>query len=96
MELHLRFNKSPAYEVNHINSWEFNVKYVGISDQVNLQTRSCICRMFDLDHIPCAHAIAACRCGNISCYTMCFQYYMKNLLISSYLNSIYPTGNKKD
>ena len=96
MELRLRFNKSSAYEVNPINSWEFNVKYVGISDQVNLQTPSCICRMSDLDHIPRAHAIAACRYGNISCYMMCSQYYMKNSLISSYSNSIYPTRNNKD
>ena len=36
MELRLRFNKSSAYEVNPINSWEFNVKYIGISDQINL------------------------------------------------------------
>ena len=52
--------------------------------------------MFDLDHILCAHAIVACRYGNMSCYTLCSQYYMKNSLISSYLKSIYPTGNNKD
>ena len=52
--------------------------------------------MFDLDYIPCAHVIAACRYGNMSCYTLCSQYYMKNLLISSYSKSIYPTGNNKD
>ena len=41
MELRLRFNKSSGYEVEPINSWEFNVKYVGVSNQVNFQTRSC-------------------------------------------------------
>ncbi|KAL6350436.1 hypothetical protein AAG906_004387 [Vitis piasezkii] len=96
MELHLRFNKSSGYEVEPINSWEFNVKYTGVNNQVNLQTRSCTCRVFDLDHIPCAHAIAACRYGNMSCYTLCSQYYMKNSLISSYSKSIYPTRNNKD
>ncbi|RVW93843.1 hypothetical protein CK203_028198 [Vitis vinifera] len=30
MELRLRFNKSSGYEVEPINSWEFNVKYAGI------------------------------------------------------------------
>ena len=94
--MHLRFNKSLGYDVELINSWEFNVKYVGISNHVNLQVHSCTCRMFDLDHIPCAHAIAACRYGNMSCYTLCSQYYMKNSLISSYSKSIYPTGNNKD
>ena len=96
MELRLRFNKSSGYEVEPINSWEFNVKYAGVSNQVNLKTYSCTCRVFDLDHIPCAHAIAACRYRNMSCYTLCSQYYMKNLLICSYSKSIYPIGNNKD
>ena len=96
MELCLRFNKSSSYEVEPINSWEFNVKYVGVSNQVNFQTRSCTCKMFDLDHIPCAHAIAACRYGNMSYYTLCSQYYLKNSFISSYSKSIYPIGNNKD
>ena len=47
-------------------------------------------------HIPCVHVIAACRYGNMSCYTLCSQYYMKNSLISSYSKFIYPTGNNKD
>ena len=61
-----------------------------------MKTYSCTCRVFDLDHIPCAHAIAACRYRNMSCYTLCSQYYMKNLLICSYSKSIYPIGNNKD
>ncbi|RVW26440.1 hypothetical protein CK203_086130 [Vitis vinifera] len=36
MELRLRFNKSSGYEVESINSWEFNVKYVGIWKHVML------------------------------------------------------------
>ena len=32
MELCLRFNKLSSYEVESINFWEFNVKYVGTSD----------------------------------------------------------------
>ncbi|WJZ85788.1 hypothetical protein VitviT2T_005306 [Vitis vinifera] len=60
-ELRSRYNMSATYVVEPINSKECNVNYAGISAQVNLDTRSCTCRKFDLDHIPCAHAIAACR-----------------------------------
>ena len=74
-KLYLRFNRLSSYEVDSINFWEFNVKYVGISDQVNLQIYSCTCKMFDLNHISCTHAIIACRYGNMSCYIMCSQYY---------------------
>ena len=59
MELRLRFNKSSGYKVESINSWEFNVKYVGVSDQVNLQTLSCTCRMFDIDQ---AYSMCTCYC----------------------------------
>ena len=39
-------------QVEPINSKECNVKYVDITAQVNLDTRSCICGQFYLDHIP--------------------------------------------
>ena len=71
-ELRSRYNMSTTYLVEPINFKECNVKYAGISTQVNLNTHSCTCRQFDLDHIPCAHSIDACRFYNISiCYTSC-------------------------
>ncbi|RVW12731.1 hypothetical protein CK203_111680 [Vitis vinifera] len=95
-ELHSRYNMSATYLVEPINSKECNVNYAGISAQVNLDTRSCTCRQFDLDHIPCAHAIAACRFYNISCYTLCSKYFTTKALLSSYSECIYPTGNEID
>ena len=56
-ELHVRYNTSSTYEVEAINSIEYNVKYNGASDHVNLHNHSCTCRRFDLDRIPCSHAI---------------------------------------
>ena len=95
-ELRSRYNMSATYLVEPINSKECNVNYAGISAQVNLDTRSCTCRQFDLDHIPCAHAIAACRFYNISCYTLCSKYFTTKALLSSYLECIYPTENEID
>ncbi|RVW45505.1 hypothetical protein CK203_091441 [Vitis vinifera] len=95
-ELHSRYNMSATYLVEPINSKECNVNYVGISAQVNLDTRSCTCRQFDLDHIPCAHAIAACSFYNISCYTLCSKYFTTKALLSSYSECIYPTGSEID
>nr|CAN66712.1 hypothetical protein VITISV_041525 [Vitis vinifera] len=95
-ELCSRYNMSATYLVEPINSKECNVNYAGISAQVNLDTRSCTCRQFDLDHIPCAHAIAACRFYNISCYTLCSKYFTTKALLSSYSECIYPTRNEID
>ncbi|RVW14908.1 hypothetical protein CK203_072251 [Vitis vinifera] len=90
------YNMSATYLVEPINSKECNVNYAGISAQVTLDTRSCTYRQFDLDHIPCAHAIAACRFYNISCYTLCSKYFTTKALLSSYSECIYPTGNEID
>ena len=95
-ELRSRYNMLATYLVEPINYKECNVKYVGISAQVNLNTRSCTCRQFDLDHIPCAHAIATFRFYNISCYTLCSQNFTTIALLSSYLECIYLTGNEID
>ena len=95
-ELRSRYNMSVTYLVEPINSKECNVKYVGISAQVNLDTRLCTCQQFDLDHIPCAHVIAACRYYNFSCYTLCSQYFTTKALVSSYSECIYLIGNEID
>ena len=50
-EFYSRYNMSATYLMEPINSKECNVKYVGISAQVNLDTHSCTCRQFDLVHM---------------------------------------------
>ena len=95
-ELHMRYNTSSTYEVETINLMEYNVKYNGVSDPVNLQTRSCTCRHFDLDHIPCSRAIVAYRYVQMSCYSLCSKCYSMNTLLASYVESIYPPRNRKN
>ena len=94
-ELRVRYNTSSIYEVETINSMEYHVKYNGVSDHVNLRNHSCKCGRFDLDHILCSHAIAACRYAHMSCYPLCSKYYTVNSL-SSYVESIYPPRHQRD
>ena len=63
---------------------------------MNLQTCSCTCQHFDLDHITCSHAIVACRYTQMSCYSLCFKYYIVNSLLASYNVLIFPLGQRKD
>ena len=95
-ELHVRYNTSSTYEVEAMNSMEYNVKYNGVNDHVNLHNHSCTCQRFDFDHIPCSHVIAACRYAHMSCYPLCSKYYTMNSLLSLYVESIYPPGNQRD
>ena len=75
---------------------ESNVKYSGVSDHVNLHTCSGTCRHFDLDHIPCLHAIVAYIHAQMSCYSLRSKYYTVNPFLASYTESMYPPGHRKD
>ncbi|XVF88963.1 hypothetical protein PTKIN_Ptkin19aG0093500 [Pterospermum kingtungense] len=54
-------NKGKRMVVQGINSYTFNVKDGLKSYVVNLMHRTCSCRKFDLDLMPCSHACAAIR-----------------------------------
>ena len=95
-ELRVRFNTSSTYEVEAINSMEYNVKYNGVNDHVNLHNHSCTCQRFDFDRILCSHAIVVCRYAHMSCYPLCSNYYTVNSLLSSYTESIYPPRHQRD
>ena len=87
---------SSTYQVEPINFKECNVKYADITAQVNLDARSCTCGQYDLDHIPCSHAIDACRHYKIECYTLCSKYFTTKALLSSYSEFIYLTRSEID
>ena len=57
---------------------------------VNLQAKTCSCKVFDLDQYPRDHCLAACRARNISLYSMCSRYYTSDTYHAAYLESIYP------
>ena len=96
LSMSTELNMLSTYQVEPINFKECNVNYADITTQVNLDARSCTCGQFDLDHIPCAHAITACRHYNIKCYTLCSQYFTTKVLLSSYSKSSYPTNSEID
>jgi hypothetical protein len=70
---------------------EFNV-LDGEQNVVDLGLRRCTCRQFDLDRMPCAHALAAIRfrCG--SPYTYCSEFYFASYLQATYAASVHPVG----
>jgi hypothetical protein len=81
--------------VTPLNSVEFHVRGIEMSAKVNLETRSCSCREFDLNRYPCVHAVAACRLRNISCYSLCSEYYSKFSWLAAYSHTIYPLDDAR-
>ncbi|XP_019093221.1 PREDICTED: uncharacterized protein LOC104753323 [Camelina sativa] len=57
---------------------------------VNLKYRRCTCRRFDLEKLPCAHAIAACEKRKTSRIRMCHPYFRRIYLCDSYATAIMP------
>ncbi|XP_038695538.1 uncharacterized protein LOC119992830 [Tripterygium wilfordii] len=72
-----------------ISHSEYYVRDGDQDGQVDLQNKTCSCRVFDLDQLPCVHALAACRVRNISFNSMCAPYYTNEAIILAYAEPIY-------
>lgn len=59
---------------------------------VNLTEKTCSCRRFDLEKLPCAHAIAAAEASNGKTNTIsqCHPHFKRNYLCNSYSTSVMP------
>ncbi|KAK1354917.1 hypothetical protein POM88_048173 [Heracleum sosnowskyi] len=61
---------------------------------VDLSARSCTSKRFQMDQIPCAHAIAVFQKSNLDPYDYCSPYYTKETMVAAYKENVYPVGNK--
>jgi hypothetical protein len=84
------------FQVAPIDLYAFQIYDQSQTFIVNLNNNTCTCREFDLDRLPCAHAIAACRAKEISVYNMCSQFYTANALVIAYAEPIWPVGNRSE
>ncbi|KAK3222210.1 hypothetical protein Dsin_009235 [Dipteronia sinensis] len=60
---------------------------------VNLLDRACTCREFEIDLLPCAHALRACKRWFID---FCSHYYKNSSLVKAYAGVIRPVGHMID
>ncbi|XP_052192796.1 uncharacterized protein LOC127801564 [Diospyros lotus] len=63
---------------------------------IELNARSCTCRVFEFDQLPCGHALVAARSCIIDPYTLCSSYYQTKALLGAYIDSIMPAGSQAD
>ncbi|XP_024010657.1 uncharacterized protein LOC112086112 [Eutrema salsugineum] len=96
------FNKHIATHllVTELNGTELEYNITGVDGkryQVDLLRKSCSCRCFDIDKIPCVHAIAASmalmhqegRIVDIQIYDLCSKYYLIQTWSLAYCRTIY-------
>lgn len=92
--LQKRLNDCRTFTVTPLSMYEFQVCTFEFSTTVNLESKTCACRQFQLDQYPCIHAIAACRYKNLSPYSYCSEYYSISLWRQCYANTIYPLDDR--
>ncbi|XP_062088985.1 uncharacterized protein LOC133795549 [Humulus lupulus] len=61
---------------------------------VDLNSRTCTCNRFQMDQLPCAHAIAILKEMNQDRYQYCSPYYSKEAMVATYQEIVYPIGNE--
>ncbi|KAK3198484.1 hypothetical protein Dsin_021899 [Dipteronia sinensis] len=88
--------ESTFYTVCPIDWNEFEVKDVAKGRLVNLLDMTCKCREFEIDLLPCAHALAALRACKRPFIDFCSHYYKKLSLVEAYAGVIQPVGHMSD
>ncbi|KAM3395939.1 hypothetical protein P3S68_004945 [Capsicum galapagoense] len=64
---------------------------------VELESGTCNCARFQIDQIPCAHAIAVLKSKHVKEFgEYCSEYYKPNTLVKTYEVPIVPMPDKKD
>ncbi|KAH9671519.1 SWIM-type domain-containing protein [Citrus sinensis] len=63
---------------------------------VDLQKRTCSCRVFQLDQLVCAHAIAACLTHRVDFINLCSDFYTTESLAMAYAQPVEPVGDVTD
>ncbi|KAL5581751.1 hypothetical protein UlMin_014193 [Ulmus minor] len=63
---------------------------------VDLQARTCSCRQFQLEQLPCAHAMIAIRHSKRDVYDFCSEYYNSSTWKATYVGVVYPLPHQGD
>ncbi|KAH9783654.1 SWIM-type domain-containing protein [Citrus sinensis] len=96
-ELLTKSENSRTYKVVTLNMYEFIVKDGDLNGHVNILDKTCSCREFQLDQLPCEHALAVCRYREtLSVYDMCSRYYSSEAWVAAYAETIYHVGTEEE
>ncbi|XP_074342727.1 uncharacterized protein LOC141680383 [Apium graveolens] len=61
---------------------------------VDIGLRTCKCNRFQLDQLPCAHAIAVLQKANHDPYDYCSPYFTKEVMIHAYEETVFPVSHE--
>ncbi|XP_022849883.1 uncharacterized protein LOC111371973 [Olea europaea var. sylvestris] len=79
--------------VSPINQAMFSVSGESFSFVVDIENRTCTCRMLQVDQLPCPHALAMFASMKMDPYEYCSYYYTSEAFENTYQEIIFPVGN---
>ncbi|XP_038704741.1 uncharacterized protein LOC120000684 [Tripterygium wilfordii] len=71
---------------------EFYVRDGFGDGEVNFHDKTCTCRKFQMQQLPCVHALAACRFRNVTVHFLCSWYYTNEAIMVAYAEPIYTVS----
>ncbi|XP_022876789.1 uncharacterized protein LOC111394994 [Olea europaea var. sylvestris] len=80
-------------KVSPSNQTMFSVSDERSTFVVDIEQRTCICRMLQVDLMPCPHALAVIVLTKRDVYSYCSYYYTNDAYVNAYESSVYPVGN---
>ncbi|KAL5550262.1 hypothetical protein UlMin_000438 [Ulmus minor] len=63
---------------------------------VDLDRQTCTCRLFQLEQLPCVHAMIAIRHRKCDVYEFCSDYYSSACWKATYVGVVYPLHHQGD
>ncbi|KAH9655138.1 SWIM-type domain-containing protein [Citrus sinensis] len=83
--------------VRPVAQYRFHVLGGGIKEGiVDIREKTCSCRVFQLDQLVCAHAIAACITVRVDYISLCSEFYTQESLVTAYAQPVEPVGDMAD
>ena len=95
-DLHGEFETTTSLIVHSLSRFEFYVQDSDKNGEVNLQMKTCSCRVFDLTGLPCVHALSIAYNRHIDPYTLCSRLqqlvYQTFILVNKYMIILFHTN----
>ncbi|XP_022848832.1 uncharacterized protein LOC111371157 [Olea europaea var. sylvestris] len=80
-------------QVSPSNQTVFSVSDERSTFVVDIEQRTCTCRILQVDLMPCPHALAVIAHTKRDAYSYCSYYYTKDAYVNAYESSVYPVRN---
>ncbi|XP_050211806.1 uncharacterized protein LOC126661964 [Mercurialis annua] len=83
-------------QVKHSTNEVITVLNGSIKYTVDMKDRTCTCKRFEIDEIPCQHAVAIINEMNRDPYQYCSIYYMKETMLATYSETVFPMAKEDE